>query len=204
MFTLCKGYSEDEDEEEVKDIIDNLKEQKKSFEEKINYYKLKGNIERSHITIYTNLGEFQVELYWYHSPKTCLNFYTLCTMGYYDNTIFHRVIPDYIIQGGDPTGTGKVGKSIYGEYFEDEINTELKHTGAGILSMSNNGPNTNGSQFLITLCPLPHLDGKHTIFARVSTNMTCIENIASAQTTATNKPIFDVKTLRTSTAVNVD
>ncbi|ANQ08504.1 Peptidyl-prolyl cis-trans isomerase [Plasmodium coatneyi] len=203
MFTLCKGYSDDEQNEET-EIINAVSEKKKSFEEKISYYKLKGKAERGHITIYTNLGEFEIELYWYHSPKTCFNFYSLCEMGYYDNTLFHRIIPNYIIQGGDPTGTGKGGKSIYGEYFEDEINKELKHTGAGILSMSNNGPNTNSSQFFITLSPLPHLDGKHTIFARVSKNMTCIENIAAVKTTATNKPIFDVKILRTSTAVNVD
>ncbi|GAB66780.1 cyclophilin [Plasmodium cynomolgi strain B] len=185
MFTLCKGYSDDEENEET-EIINAVSEKKKSFEEKISYYKLKGKAERGHITIYTNLGEFEIEMYWYHSPKTCFNFYSLCEMG------------------GDPTGTGKGGKSIYGEYFEDEINKELKHTGAGILSMSNNGPNTNSSQFFITLSPLPHLDGKHTIFARVSKNMTCIENIAAVKTTATNKPIFDVKILRTSTAVNVD
>ncbi|VWU50221.1 peptidyl-prolyl cis-trans isomerase [Hepatocystis sp. ex Piliocolobus tephrosceles] len=202
MFTLCKGYSDDETEET--DLITTECNKSKSFDEKISYYKLKGNVERKNITIYTNLGEFEIELYWYHSPKTCFNFYTLCEMGYYNNTIFHRVIPDYIIQGGDPTGTGKGGKSIYGEYFEDEINKELKHTGAGILSMSNNGPNTNSSQFFITLCPLPHLDGKHTIFARVSKNMTCIENIASVQTTATNKPIFDVKILRTSMVISAD
>ncbi|CAD2088957.1 peptidyl-prolyl cis-trans isomerase, putative [Plasmodium vinckei lentum] len=202
MFTLCKGYSDDEEEES--NTINVVSEKTKSLEEKIAYYKMKGHTERGYITIYTNLGDFEVELYWYHSPKTCLNFYTLCEMGFYDNTIFHRVIPNFVIQGGDPTGTGKGGKSIYGEYFEDEINKELKHTGAGILSMSNNGPNTNSSQFFITLAPLPHLDGKHTIFARVSKNMACIENIASVQTTATNKPIFDLKILRTSTAVNAD
>ncbi|SCM23463.1 peptidyl-prolyl cis-trans isomerase, putative [Plasmodium chabaudi chabaudi] len=202
MFTLCKGYSDDEEEES--NTINVVSEKTKSLEEKIAYYKMKGHVERGYITIYTNLGDFEVELYWYHSPKTCLNFYTLCEMGFYDNTIFHRVIPNFVIQGGDPTGTGKGGKSIYGEYFEDEINKELKHTGAGILSMSNNGPNTNSSQFFITLAPLPHLDGKHTIFARVSKNMACIENIASVQTTATNKPIFDLKILRTSTAVNAD
>ena len=82
----------------------------------------------------TNNGAFQVELYYKHAPKTCENFYELSKQGYYNKTIFHRVISDFMIQGGDPTGTGRGGTSIYGDSFEDEINSELHHTGAGILS----------------------------------------------------------------------
>eukprot|EP01043_Picozoa_sp_COSAG02_P006955 COSAG02_NODE_204_length_29210_cov_36.596579_3_plen_133_part_00 len=94
----------------------------------------------------------------------CSNFLELANRGYYNNITFHRIIKDFMIQGGDPTGTGRGGKSIYGDKFEDEITKQLKHTGAGILSMANSGPNTNGSQFFVTLAPTPWLDGKHTIF----------------------------------------
>ncbi|EER36803.1 peptidyl-prolyl cis-trans isomerase-like protein 1 [Histoplasma capsulatum H143] len=84
------------------------------------------------------------------TSMTCKNFATLAQRGYYNNVIFHRIIPNFMIQGGDPTGTGRGGSSIYGEKFEDEISPALKHTGAGVLSMANSGPNTNGSQFFIT------------------------------------------------------
>lgn len=96
--------------------------------------------------------------------STPSNFLELANRGYYNNVTFHRIIKDFMIQGGDPTGTGRGGKSIYGDKFEDEITKQLKHTGAGILSMANSGPNTNGSQFFVTLAPTPWLDGKHTVF----------------------------------------
>jgi cyclophilin family peptidyl-prolyl cis-trans isomerase len=88
-------------------------------------------------------------------------------MGYYDETIFHRVIRDFMVQGGDPSGTGRGGESVFGGKFEDEITSALKCTGAGVLCMANSGANTNGSQFFVTLAPTPWLDGKHTIFGRV-------------------------------------
>ncbi|KAL2928647.1 Peptidyl-prolyl cis-trans isomerase CYP18-2 [Bienertia sinuspersici] len=109
------------------------------------------------VTLETSMGPFVVELYYKHSPRTCRNFLELSRRGYYDNAKFHRIIKDFIVQGGDPTGTGRGGESIYGKYFEDEIDPKLKHTGAGILSMANAGPNTNGSQFFITLAPTPSL-----------------------------------------------
>jgi peptidyl-prolyl cis-trans isomerase-like 1 len=92
------------------------------------------------------MGEITLELYTDHAPRTCKNFLTLVERGYYNSCPFHRIIPDFMIQGGDPTGTGRGGSSIYGGKFEDEIHPSLKHTGAGILSMANSGPNTNGSQ----------------------------------------------------------
>ncbi|GIL46975.1 hypothetical protein Vafri_3832 [Volvox africanus] len=99
-------------------------------------------------------------------------------------------------QGGDPTGTGRGGESIYGAKFEDEITRELKHTGAGILSMANAGPNTNGSQFFITLAPTPWLDGKHTIFGRVTSGMTVVKRLGNAQTDNMDRPMTELKIIR--------
>ena len=134
------------------------------------------------VVINTNMGQFTVELYWQHAPKSCRNFLELANRGYYNGVTFHRIIQDFMIQGGDPTGTGRGGKSIYGDKFEDEITKQLKHTGAGILSMANSGPNTNGSQFFITLAPTPWLDGKHTIFGRISTGMEVILRLGAVPT----------------------
>lgn len=98
-----------------------------------------------------------------------------------------------MIQGGDPTGTGRGGSSIYGEKFEDEIRPTLKHTGAGILSMANSGPNTNGSQFFITLAPTPWLDGKHTIFGRVKSGMKVVQRMGLIKTNSEDRPLDEVK-----------
>ncbi|TFJ85391.1 hypothetical protein NSK_003350 [Nannochloropsis salina CCMP1776] len=106
----------------------------------------------------------------------------LARSGYYNGTIFHRIIKDFMIQGGDPTGTGRGGESIYGGKFEDEITRDLKHTGAGIVSMANAGPNTNGSQFFLTLGPTPWLDGKHTIFGRISHGMPIVQKLGLVKT----------------------
>jgi peptidyl-prolyl cis-trans isomerase-like 1 len=141
-------------------------------------------------------GKVIVELYNDHAPKTCKNFATLAKRGYYNNVIFHRIIPAFMIQGGDPTGTGRGGASIYGEKFEDEINPELKHTGAGILSMANSGPNTNGSQFFITLAPTPWLDGKHTIFGRVKSGMAVVRKLGLVKTGREDRPAEEVKIVR--------
>merc|ERR1719456_1030817 len=113
-----------------------------------------------------------------HAPRTCRNFFELAKKGYYDNTLFHRIVTDFVIQGGDPTGTGRGGESIYGPTFEDEIHPGLKHTGAGVLSMANAGPNTNSSQFFITLEPAPHLDGKHVVFGRVTEGMDVVNKMS--------------------------
>jgi peptidyl-prolyl cis-trans isomerase-like 1 len=101
-----------------------------------------------------------------------------------------------MIQTGDPTGTGRGGASIYGEKFEDEISSSLKHTGAGILSMANSGPNTNGSQFFITLAPTPWLDGKHTIFGRVTKGMGIVKRMGLVKTGADDKPLEDVRLVK--------
>lgn len=121
---------------------------------------------------------------------------SLLSRGYYDGVVFHRIIKDFMIQGGDPSGTGRGGESIYGKRFEDELHPGLRHTGAGILSMANAGPNTNGSQFFITLAPTPHLDKKHTIFGRVATGMGVVKRMGSVKTNAQDRPVQDVKIVR--------
>ncbi|KAK3363285.1 cyclophilin-like domain-containing protein [Lasiosphaeria hispida] len=148
------------------------------------------------VQLETSMGTIVVELYNQHAPKTCTNFATLATRGYYDGLVFHRVIRDFMIQGGDPTGTGRGGTSIYGEKFEDEIRPDLKHTGAGILSMANAGPNSNGSQFFITLAPTPWLDGKHTIFGRVKSGMTIVRRMGLVPTDAEDRPTTEVKIVK--------
>lgn len=129
-----------------------------------------------------------MELYHRHTPRTCYNIAALAHAGYYDNTVFHRIIRDFMIQGGDPTATGRGGESIYGGKFEDEITRNLKHTGAGILSMANSGPNTNGSQFFITLKSTPWLDGKHTIFGRIYSGMGVVQRMGMVATDKDDKP----------------
>lgn len=169
-------------------------------------------------------GDFAVELYDKHAPKTCKNFLGLVQRGYYNGVAFHRIISvrcacawtlpapvdatfalcappqDFMIQGGDPTGTGRGGESIYGGPFDDEISPDLKHTGAGILSMANSGPNTNRSQFFITLAPTSWLDGKHTIFGRVASGMKTIEKMGMVQTDASDKPKEPV-TIKSATVI---
>ncbi|MCJ7685707.1 MAG: peptidylprolyl isomerase [Desulfobacteraceae bacterium] len=116
------------------------------------------------VTIETNRGNMVLELYPEHAPKTVNNFVFLAQEGFYDGVVFHRVINDFMIQGGDPTGTGRGGP---GYKFEDEVaDNPLKHKTA-VISMANAGPNTNGSQFFITHSPQPHLDGMHTVFGKV-------------------------------------
>lgn len=148
------------------------------------------------VTLETTAGAFTVELYYEHAPKTCTNFVQLARRGYYDGVAFHRVIRDFMLQGGDPTGTGRGGESAFGGKFEDEITSALKHTGAGVLSMANAGPNTNGSQFFVTLAPTPWLDGKHTIFGRVSAGMGVVKRLGSVQCDRNDRPVQEVKILR--------
>ncbi|KAJ4381382.1 Peptidyl-prolyl cis-trans isomerase-like 1 [Didymella sp. IMI 355093] len=148
------------------------------------------------VALDTTVGLITIELYNDHAPKTCKNFSGLAQRKYFDGLIFHRIISNFMIQGGDPTGTGRGGESIYGEKFEDEISPALKHTGAGILSMANSGPNTNGSQFFITLAPTPWLDGKHTIFGRVKSGMNAVRKLGLVKTDREDRPVEEVKILK--------
>lgn len=122
----------------------------------------------------TEIGEFEAELYADKTPVTVNSFVFLARDGFYDGVTFHRVIPGFMAQGGDPTGTGMGGP---GYKFRDEFDSSLKHTGEGILSMANAGPGTNGSQFFITFAPQPHLDGKHTVFGKVTKGMDVVKKI---------------------------
>ena len=127
----------------------------------------KGNLDTSKTykaKINTDKGEISIHLYSDQTPITCENFINLAKAGYYNGTTFHRVIPGFMVQGGDPTGTGSGGP---GYQFADEFVSSLKHDSEGILSMANAGPGTNGSQFFITHLPTPHLDGNHTVFGEV-------------------------------------
>ncbi len=140
----------------------------------------------------TNMGKFEVELYPDKAPKTVENFTGLAEKGYYKGVIFHRVIPNFMIQGGDPTGTGRGGESIWGKPFEDEVNTGLEFDSPGILAMANAGPNTNGSQFFITVAPTPWLNNHHTIFGKVISGMDVVNSISQVDRNAQDKPLKDV------------
>ncbi|MGB5894163.1 MAG: peptidylprolyl isomerase [Ignavibacteriaceae bacterium] len=142
--------------------------------------------------IKTNMGTIEIELFADQTPKTVENFVGLSEKGYYNGVIFHRVIKNFMIQGGDPTGTGRGGASFWGGKFEDEFVSDLKHDVPGILSMANAGPNTNGSQFFITLIATPWLDGKHTIFGKVINGMDVVNAIGEVKTAAGDKPINEI------------
>ena len=142
--------------------------------------------------IKTNMGTIEIELFADQTPKTVENFVGLAEKGYYNGVIFHRVIKNFMIQGGDPTGTGRGGASFWGGKFEDEFVSDLKHDAPGILSMANAGPNTNGSQFFITLVATPWLDGKHTVFGKVINGMDVVSAIGEVKTAAGDKPVNEV------------
>jgi len=126
------------------------------------------------IKLDTSRGDIELELYPEHAPKTVNNFVFLINESFYDGVIFHRVIDNFMVQGGDPTGTGMGGP---GYKFEDElVGNPLKH-GTKVISMANAGPNTNGSQFFITHLPQPHLDGKHTVFGKVTQGVDVVDSI---------------------------
>ncbi|MEG8946024.1 peptidylprolyl isomerase [Rosettibacter firmus] len=140
----------------------------------------------------TNMGTIELQLFPNEAPKTVKNFVGLSLKGFYDGVIFHRVIKNFMIQGGDPTGTGMGGASIYGGPFEDEFSVSLRHDSPGILSMANAGPNTNQSQFFITVVPTPWLDLKHTIFGKVINGMDVVNSINSVPTDKNDRPLQNV------------
>ena len=139
----------------------------------------------------TTQGSIELKLFDDIAPKACENFRTHAKNGYYDGIIFHRIIEEFMIQGGDPTGTGSGGESIWGESFEDEFHEDCKFDKPGLLAMANRGPGTNGSQFFITTIITDWLDGKHTIFGEVVNGMDVVEKLEKVEKGPGDRPIED-------------
>ncbi|KYQ94037.1 cyclophilin-type peptidylprolyl cis-trans isomerase [Tieghemostelium lacteum] len=152
---------------------------------------------QGYVILKTNLGEITLVLYSNLVPKACQNFIGLCEEGYYNGVIFHRLIKNFMIQGGDPTGSGRGGNSLWEKPFKDEFNKELKHSERGILSMANHGPNTNGSQFFITFKECKHLDQKHTVFGRVIDGMDVLNLMEMVKVNSNDEPLTPIKILST-------
>ncbi|CUM56490.1 uncharacterized protein AC631_05538 [Debaryomyces fabryi] len=153
----------------------------------------------SKIILHTTSGDIKLKLFNDLAPKTTENFIKLCEKGYYNSTIFHRVIKDFMIQAGDPLGNGTGGESYWGGYLKDEFNSTLRHSKPFMVSMANSGPDTNGSQFFITTEKAPWLDNKHTIFAEVIDGFEAVKSIENTETDADDKPLDQVVLLSTST-----
>jgi len=164
--------------------------------EKVDTTKNQSKTESKEMTvavIKTNMGTVEIELYADQTPKTVENFVGLAKKDYYNGIIFHRVIPNFMIQGGDPTGTGRGGESLWGKPFADEIVSSLVFDEPGILAMANSGPNTNGSQFFITVAATTWLNGNHTIFGKVIEGMDVVYAISKVATSKPgDKPLQDV------------
>lgn len=143
------------------------------------------------VVLETNEGNITLELFPEIAPKAVKNFVELSKKGYYDGVIFHRVIKGFMIQGGDPTGTGRGGESIYGGVFENEYAPNVMFDKPGILAMANAGPNTNGSQFFITTVPTPHLNGGYTIFGKVIEGYDIVKKIENTKTARGDRPVAE-------------
>jgi len=148
------------------------------------------------VVLETNQGDIEIKLFADVAPKTCENFVGLIQKGYYDGLIFHRVIKNFMLQGGDPTGTGRGGKSLWGGKFEDEIDSSVKFDRPGLLAMANSGPNTNGSQFFITVAATSWLNGNHTIFGEVTSGYDVVEQIENTKTAAGDRPVEEQRIVR--------
>ena len=148
------------------------------------------------VVLETTQGPVEIKLKTDIAPKACENFVKLTEKGYYNGLIFHRVIKGFMIQGGDPTGTGAGGESIWGKAFEDEVTPVAKFDGPGILAMANSGPNTNGSQFFITCAKTPWLNMRHTIFGEVVSGLEVVQKIENTPVNAEDRPIAEQKIIR--------
>lgn len=148
------------------------------------------------VVLETNQGIIELKLMPDIAPKACDNFIKLVEKGYYNGIIFHRVIKNFMIQGGDPSGTGRGGESIWGASFEDEVDNNVSFDKPGILAMANAGPNTNGSQFFITTANVPWLNKRHTIFGEVISGYDVVQKIENTYTDAADKPTSPQKIIK--------
>ncbi|XP_045192966.1 peptidyl-prolyl cis-trans isomerase-like 3 [Mercenaria mercenaria] len=145
------------------------------------------------VTLHTDLGDLKIELFCEQVPIACENFLALCASDYYNDCKFHRNIKGFMLQTGDPTGTGKGGNSIWGRKFEDELRDGLKHSVRGVVSMANNGPDTNGSQFFITYGKQPHLDMKYTVIGKVIDGFETLDDFEKLPVNEKYRPDRDVR-----------
>jgi len=148
------------------------------------------------VILETTQGNIEIKLFPEAAPKACENFSKLVEKGYYNGIVFHRVIKKFMIQGGDPTGTGRGGESVWGVPFEDEVSSELTFDKAGLLAMANAGPNTNGSQFFITTAATPWLNMRHTIFGEVVSGYDVVQKIENTPTGSQDKPLSEQKIIK--------
>jgi len=148
------------------------------------------------VVLETTQGNIEIKLMPDIAKKTCENFIGLIEKQYYDGIIFHRIIKGFMIQGGDPTGTGRGGESLWGGKFEDEVTPTVKFDKPGILAMANAGPNTNGSQFFITTVPTPWLNMRHTIFGEVTAGYDVVQKLENVQTGPGDKPVEEQKIIK--------
>ena len=148
------------------------------------------------VVLETTQGNIEVKLFSDVAPKTAENFTGLVTKGYYDGVIFHRVIKNFMIQGGDPTGTGRGGESIWGGTFKDEFSSAVTFDRKGLLAMANAGPDTNGSQFFITTAPTPWLNMHHAIFGEVVSGYEKVQAIESTKTGPDDRPLEEQKIIK--------
>jgi peptidylprolyl isomerase len=146
-------------------------------------------MENLNVTLHTNQGDIKLRLFPDIAPKACENFATHAEKGYYNGIIFHRVIKEFMIQGGDPTGTGMGGESIWGKPFKDECTAEATFDREGLLAMANAGPGTNGSQFFITCAATPWLNMRHTIFGEVVEGLDVVKNIENCEVGRADRPV---------------
>jgi len=153
-------------------------------------------MDEKNVILETNQGIIEIKLMPTVAPKACENFTKLVEKGYYNGLIFHRVIKGFMIQGGDPTGTGAGGESIWGKSFEDEVTPDVKFDGPGILAMANAGPNTNGSQFFITCAKTPWLNMRHTIFGEVVSGLEVVQKIENVETVGSDRPKSEQKIIK--------
>ncbi|MFA5275709.1 MAG: peptidylprolyl isomerase [Candidatus Omnitrophota bacterium] len=153
-------------------------------------------MDTKNVVLETNQGIIEIKLMPEAAPKACENFTKLVESGYYNGLIFHRVIKGFMIQGGDPTGTGRGGESVWKKPFEDEVNASVQFDSAGILAMANSGPNTNGSQFFITTAKTPWLNMRHTIFGKVVSGYDTVEKIENTAVDHSDRPVAEQKIIK--------